>query len=72
MEEKQKQEVERHQAAGKLLQELRTGLVLTGRIKDGKLELDEATKQEIAKKYPKGDVAFIAMNSPFDPNSQSV
>ncbi|CAN7567266.1 hypothetical protein [Caulobacter sp. BE254] len=55
--------------AAKTLAEHRTGLVLTGRIKDGKLVLDDATQREIASKYAKADVAFVAMNAPFDPQS---
>lgn len=57
---------------GTLLKNNRTGLVLTGRIKDGKLILDKESLDEIATKYPKADMAFIALNSPFDPQSQSV
>lgn len=56
-------------AAAKTLSEHRTGLVLTGRIKNGKLVLDEATEKEIASKFAKADVAFVAMNAPFDPQS---
>jgi predicted transglutaminase-like cysteine proteinase len=59
-------------AAAKTLQDNRTGLVLTGRITNGKLILDKATEQEIATKFAQADVAFVAMNSPFDPNSQIV
>lgn len=47
----------------------RTGIVLTGRVTDGKVELDQATIDEIAKKFPKGDVAFVAVNAPFDPKA---
>ncbi|MGH1561070.1 hypothetical protein ACRAWD_31830 [Caulobacter segnis] len=43
----------------------------SGRIKDGKLVLDEATQREIASKYAKADVAFVAMNAPFDPQSHA-
>jgi hypothetical protein len=65
-------EVERLSQAAKVLHENRTGLVLTGRIKDGKLVLDQATQDEIARKFAKADTAFVALNSPFDPESQSV
>jgi hypothetical protein len=58
--------------AAKMMQENRTGLVLTGRIKDGKLELDKATQDEIAQKFAKADRAFIAMNSPFATKSLPV
>ncbi len=56
--------------AAKTLTEKRTGLVLTGRLKDGKLILDKETEDEIARKFAKADQAFVAMNSPFDPHTQ--
>lgn len=59
-------------AAAKTMQDHRTGLVLTGRITHGKLVLDKATEDEIATRFAKADTAFVAMNSPFDPQSQSV
>ncbi len=58
--------------AARLLHENRTGLVLTGRIKDGKLELDEKTLSAIAEKFPTADVSFVALNSPFDANPVAV
>lgn len=58
--------------AADVLRKTSTGLLLTGRIRDGKLELDKDTLQEIEKRFPNADQAFIAMNSPFDPASQSV
>jgi len=58
--------------AASVLRENKTGLVLTGRIKDGKLELDQATLDEIQNRFPKADVSFIAMNSPFDADSLAV
>jgi len=58
-------ERERLTQVANAMHEHRTGLVLTGRIKDGKLELDQATKDEIARKFPKADKVFVAMNSPF-------
>jgi hypothetical protein len=61
-----------HTELGRLLQDNRTGLILTGRIKDGKLELDQRSLNEIATKFPKADMAFVALNSPFDPISQSL
>lgn len=57
---------------GRLLQDNRTGIILTGRIRDGKLELDQRTLDEIAAKFAKADMAFVALNSPFDPISQSL
>jgi hypothetical protein len=62
--------------AVKTLQEKKSGgslgLVLTGRIQNGKLVLDQKTQDEITRKFAQADVAFIAMNSPFDTHSQSV
>jgi hypothetical protein len=58
--------------AARVLRETRTGLVLTGRIKNGKLELDQPTLDEIQQKYPEADVSFIALNSPFDAKSLAV
>lgn len=65
-------DVDQLSAAARTMKEHRTGLVLTGRIKDGKLVLDAATQKEIASKFAKADMAFVAMNSPFDPQSQSI
>ncbi len=47
----------------------RLGVVLSGHVKHGKLILDQETLDEIAKKYPDADRAFVAMNSPFDARS---
>ncbi|WP_033442247.1 hypothetical protein [Saccharothrix sp. NRRL B-16314] len=58
--------------AAKTLQENRTGMVLTGRIKNGELQLDQPTLDQIRQKYPDADVAFVALNSPFDAKSQAV
>lgn len=55
--------------AARVIRENRTGLVLTGRIKNGKLELDQSTLDEIEEKFPQADVSFIALNSPFDATS---
>ena len=58
--------------AAQSLQDTRTGLVLTGRIRNGKLELDQSSVDQIAQRFPEADVSFVALNSPFDPESQSV
>ncbi len=63
---------ERVQEVAQVLRENRTGLVLTGRIKNGKLELDQETLDEIQEKFPQADQAFIALNAPFNPESQPV
>lgn len=55
--------------AAHVLEENRTGIVLTGRIRDGKVELDKRTLDEIAEKFARSNVAFVAVNAPFDPNS---
>ena len=47
----------------------RTDMVLTGRIHNGKLELDQPTLDEIQRKFPEGDACFVALNSPFDAES---
>jgi hypothetical protein len=56
--------------AADVLRKTSTGLLLTGRIRNGKLELDKETLKEIEKRFPDADRAFVAMNSPFDPVSQ--
>jgi hypothetical protein len=56
--------------AAKLIQENRAGVVLTGRIVNGRVELDKASLDDIQDRFPDGDVAFVAVNAPFDPNSQ--
>jgi len=38
-----------------------------GRIQDGKLEIDQESLKELEEKYPNATMAFIALNSPFDP-----
>ena len=50
----------------------RLGVVISGHIKNGKLVLDQDTLDEIARKYPDADRAFVAMNSPFDARSVAI
>ena len=38
-----------------------------GRIRDGKLEIDQSSLKELADKYPNTNMVFVALNSPFDP-----
>jgi hypothetical protein len=38
-----------------------------GRIKDGKIEIDQNNLKELADKYPNTNMVFVALNSPFDP-----
>jgi len=40
-----------------------------GRLVNGKVELDHASLNEMAKKFPNAEMAFVAVNAPFDPNS---
>lgn len=40
-----------------------------GRVKDGKLELDSASLQELSKKFPNSTLSFVAVNAPFDPHT---
>lgn len=71
-ENRRREETERLAEVADVLRENRTGLVLTGRITNGELHLDQPTLNEIRNKYPDADVAFIAMNSPFDAASLAV
>lgn len=50
----------------------RTGVVLSGRVVNGKVELDQATVTEIARKFPGANVSFVAVNAPFDPKSRPI
>lgn len=72
MESNDKRESENLASVAKTMAAHRTGLVLTGRIKNGKLVLDKTSEQEIATKFAKADQAFIAMNAPFDPQTQAI
>ena len=51
------------------LDQHRSGIVLTGQIKDGKVELDQRTLDEIAKSFAGANRSFVAVNAPFDPNT---
>jgi len=66
----QKEEIHHVQQAAMTMAEVKTGLVLTGRIQDGKVVFDQASLDQVASKYPKGDVAFVALNAPFDPKAE--
>jgi transcriptional regulator of acetoin/glycerol metabolism len=55
--------------AARKVQENRSGIVLSGQIKDGKVELDERTLEDIKRNFAGSDRAFVAVNAPFDPNS---
>jgi hypothetical protein len=38
-----------------------------GRVKGGKLEIDQASLAELIKKFPNANLSFVAVNAPFDP-----
>jgi hypothetical protein len=38
-----------------------------GRLKNGKLEIDQASLEEATRRFPNASWAFVAMNAPFDP-----
>lgn len=57
--------------AVKTLEKNRTGIVLTGQVKDGKVILDKSSLQEISRKFPAANISFVAVNAPFDPESRS-
>ena len=40
---------------------------VVGRVKDGKLEIDQASLAELSKKFPSSTFSFVAVNAPFDP-----
>jgi hypothetical protein len=52
--------------AARLLQENRSGIVLSGRVVNGKVELDQETIQAISKQFASGSRRFVAVNAPFD------
>lgn len=60
------------QATARSLQAIRTGIILTGRVVDGKVELDQASVEAVARAFPSGETAFVAVNAPFDPVAQAV
>lgn len=70
-----KHEEEKHASlieAARVVQDHRSGIVLSGHIRDGKVEFDKATLDAIAKKYAGANTSFVAVNAPFDPNSVTV
>jgi hypothetical protein len=38
-----------------------------GRVRNGKLEIDQAGLEEFARKFPNANTTFVAVNAPFDP-----
>ena len=38
-----------------------------GRVRNGVLEVDQASLEEFARKFPNANMTFVAVNAPFDP-----
>lgn len=47
-------------------------VVLSGRIVNGKVVIDQHVLDSIAKAHPGANGSFIAVNAPFDPSSATV
>lgn len=41
-----------------------------GQVRNGKLELDHSSMQELARRFPNAKMSFVAVNAPFDPVGQ--
>jgi hypothetical protein len=54
------------------LRQVRTGIVLSGRVVNGRVELDQSTLDEISEKFADAEISFVAVNAPFDPQSHAV
>lgn len=54
------------------LEQNRTGIVLTGVVRNGKVVLDQKSLDDVARRFPNADISFVAVNAPFDPHSQDV
>jgi hypothetical protein len=44
-------------------------VLVIGKIENGKLEIDQDSLDELKAKFPNATMAFVALNSPFDPVS---
>lgn len=42
-----------------------------GRMKNGKLEIDQSSLEAAARNFPNANWAFVAVNAPFDPVSHA-
>jgi flagellar capping protein FliD len=42
-------------------------IAVLGRVKDGKLEIDQKALQKMLKRFPDANMSFVAVNAPFDP-----
>jgi hypothetical protein len=38
-----------------------------GRVRDGKVIFDQGNLEQFVRAYPQADMAFVAVNAPFDP-----
>lgn len=52
--------VDRMQQEGRIVQ-------VIGRVRNGKVIFDQSDLEIFARKYPNADMAFVAVNAPFDP-----
>lgn len=58
--------------AAKTLEDVRANIVLTGKIVNGKVELDQHCVDELARRFPNATKSFVAVNAPFDPETATV
>jgi len=56
--------VETLEASGRLVQ-------VVGRVVNGRIELDQESLNEMAEKFPNANMAFVAVNAPFDPSADT-
>lgn len=56
--------------ASKLIEKSRTGIILTGRVVDGKVVIDQSALDRVSKQFPGAEISFVAVNAPFDPTTQ--
>lgn len=51
--------------AWKFVTDNRTGIVLTGKVVNGSLKLDESCLKEIKNNFADAEMSFVAVNAPF-------
>jgi len=44
-------------------------VLVVGRVRKGKIQIDQAKLDEFARKFPNATGSFIAVNAPFDPTA---
>jgi len=49
------------------LVEKKRSVQVVGRVRNGVLEIDQASLEEFARKFPNANMTFVAVNAPFDP-----